>query len=496
MSRRFCASLHLIITGSSVISSINENDITPLPRKCRSLIMSLANRQVLSVSDLNRQARNLLEGEFPHIFVDGELSNLSRPSSGHWYFTLKDDKAQIRCAMFRNRNRFINFKPVDGTQVIVHGKVSLYEGRGDFQLIAEQMEEAGDGALRRAYEQLKQKLHLEGLFDDTHKSALPSLPQHVGVITSPSGAAIRDVLTVMRRRFPAIAVTVLPVQVQGDQAPDQIVAALETANLYTEKPFDLLLVTRGGGSLEDLWAFNIEKVARAIHASDIPVVSAVGHEVDFTIADFVADLRAPTPSAAAELISPDQVEWQQMLAGYQEQFEGFMANQFSTMRASLSSLSKRLRHPGQRLEDQAQRLDDLEVRLSHAAQNRIKQTQANVTLLASQLVNPAHMIARENLVLQNLLQRLKSRLSQITEAKSRRLALTVQGLNTLSPLATLERGYAIISTVSPQPAILKDSASVVPGDRISARLHEGELTARVESVKTTSVIANDPLSET
>jgi exodeoxyribonuclease VII large subunit len=328
------------------------------------MTMSMKNREVLSVSDLNRQARELLEGEFPLVFVDGELSNLARPSSGHWYFTLKDDRAQIRCAMFRNRNRYINFKPVDGTQVIVHGKVSIYEGRGDFQLIAEQMEEAGDGALRRAYEQLKQKLHLEGLFDDDQKSPLPPLPQHIGVITSPSGAAVRDVLTVMRRRFPAISLTILPVQVQGDQAPDQIVAAIETANQYPDMAFDLLLVTRGGGSLEDLWAFNTEKVARAIHSSEIPVVSAIGHEIDFTIADFVADLRAPTPSAAAELISPDQNEWQQILAGYMNMFEGFMANQLSGMKATLSSLSRRLRHPGQRLEDQAQRLDDLEIRLS------------------------------------------------------------------------------------------------------------------------------------
>ncbi|MDK1022613.1 MAG: exodeoxyribonuclease VII large subunit [Gammaproteobacteria bacterium] len=459
-------------------------------------MMPLANREILSVSDLNRQVRNLLEGEFPHIFVDGELSNMSRPSSGHWYFTLKDDKAQIRCAMFRNRNRFINFKPVDGSQVIVNGKVSIYEGRGDFQLIVEQMEEAGDGALRRAFEQLKQKLHREGLFDDAHKSELPFLPQHVGVITSPSGAAISDILTVMRRRFPAIALTILPVQVQGDQAPDQIVAAIKTANLYTRNPFDLLLVTRGGGSLEDLWAFNSEKVARAIHASEIPVVSAVGHEVDFTIADFVADLRAATPSAAAELISPDQVEWRQMLAGYQNLLVSCMENQFGTMRRSLLSLSRRLRHPGQRLQDQAQRLDDLEIRLTHAAQNRIKQTQANVTLLASQLHNPAHLIAREKLVLQNLLQRLKSRLSQIIEARSRRLALTIQGLNTLSPLATLERGYAIISTTEPQPVILKSTASVAPGDKISARLHAGELIARVESVNAKTSNTIDQHSET
>ena len=205
--------------------------------------MPLENREILSVSDLNRQARSLLEAKFARVFVAGELSNMSRPSSGHWYFTLKDDKAQIRCAMFRNRNRFTNFKPEDGSQVIIHGKVSIYEGRGDFQLIVEQMEVAGDGALRRAFDELKQKLYQEGLFDDAHKSEIPSLPEHIGVITSPTGAAIRDVLSVMKRRFPAIPLTILPVQVQGDQAPDQIAAAIETANNYTRQPFDLLLLT-------------------------------------------------------------------------------------------------------------------------------------------------------------------------------------------------------------------------------------------------------------
>ncbi len=445
--------------------------------------MPLENREILSVSDLNRQARSLLEAKFARVFVAGELSNMSRPSSGHWYFTLKDDKAQIRCAMFRNRNRFTNFKPEDGSQVIIHGKVSIYEGRGDFQLIVEQMEVAGDGALRRAFDELKQKLYQEGLFDDAHKSEIPSLPEHIGVITSPTGAAIRDVLSVMKRRFPAIPLTILPVQVQGDQAPDQIAAAIEIANLYTRQPFDLLLLTRGGGSLEDLWAFNAEQVARAIYASDIPIVSAVGHEVDYTIADFVADLRAPTPSAAAELISPDQDEWQQMLAGYKNRYTSFIVNQLDAMEATLSNLSRRMRHPGQRLQDQAQRLDDLEIRLTRATLNRIRQTRANVTLMASRLVNPAHLISHEKLVLQTLVLRLKSRLDQILEANNRRLALAAQGLNALSPLATLERGYAIVTTTDTRPVILRNVESVSPGDKISARLHQGEIIARVDSVK-------------
>src|SRR5690606_31569338 len=248
------------------------------------------------VSQLNRRAKQLLETHLPLLWVEGELSNVSQPSSGHWYFTLKDDQAQVRCAMFRNRNMLVRFKPQQGQQVLLRARVSLYEGRGDYQLIAEHMEEAGAGALQRAYEELKQKLAAEGLFSDDLKQPLPSLPRHIGVITSPTGAAIRDILHVLARRFPAIPVTVLPVAVQGKEAAPQIVKAIQLAN--RADLFDVLILARGGGSLEDLWPFNEEVVARAIHASKLPIVSAVGHEVDFTIADFVADLRAPTPSVA------------------------------------------------------------------------------------------------------------------------------------------------------------------------------------------------------
>ena len=273
-----------------------------------------SNREILSVGDLNRAARQLLEGQFAMVFVEGEISNFARPSSGHWYFTLKDSSAQLRCAMFRNRNQSIRFAPANGQQVIVRGKISLYEGRGEYQMIAEFLEEAGDGALRRAFDKLKSQLEAEGLFAEYTKKVIPAMPRHIAIITSPTGAAIRDVLQVLKRRFPAINVSVLPVAVQGDEAPAQIVRALSQANQYVEDPFDLILLTRGGGSLEDLWAFNTEPVARAIFASQLPVVCAVGHETDVSIADFVADLRAPTPSAAAELISPDGAEWQQTSA--------------------------------------------------------------------------------------------------------------------------------------------------------------------------------------
>src|SRR5690625_2927780 len=257
-------------------------------------------RDVLSVSQLNRRSKQILETHLPLVWVEGEVSNLSRPSSGHWYFTLKDDQAQVRCAMFRNRNQLVRFNPAQGQQLLLRARVSLYEGRGDYQLIVEHMEEAGFGALQRAFEELKTRLSQEGLFASERKRPLPTLPKHIGVITSPTGAAIRDILSVLKRRFPAVPVTVLPVPVQGKEAAPAIVSALDLAN--RSELFDVLILARGGGSLEDLWPFNEEAVARAIYASRTPVVSAVGHEVDFSIADFVADVRAPTPSAAAELV--------------------------------------------------------------------------------------------------------------------------------------------------------------------------------------------------
>ena len=266
------------------------------------------NREVLTVSDLNRNVRRLLEGEFPTVWVEGEISNFARPSSGHWYFTLKDSKAQLRCAMFRNRNQLLRFTPENGAQVTIRGRISLYEGRGEFQLIAEHLEETGDGALRRAIEELRLKLQKEGLFDEARKRKLPTVPRHVGIITSPTGAAIQDILNILERRFPAIEISILPVQVQGADSVSGIANQIEFANRYEDNPFDLLLLTRGGGSLEDMMSFNAEIVIQAIAGSKIPMVCAVGHESDVTIADFAADLRAPTPSAAAELISPDMRE--------------------------------------------------------------------------------------------------------------------------------------------------------------------------------------------
>ncbi|RLA31329.1 MAG: exodeoxyribonuclease VII large subunit, partial [Gammaproteobacteria bacterium] len=292
-----------------------------------------ADRDIYTPSRLNLEARTLLEGHFPLLWIEGELSNLARPASGHLYFSLKDARAQVRCAMFRNRNRALRFRPANGQQVLLRARAGLYEGRGEFQLIVESMEEAGHGALQRAYEELRGRLTDEGLFDEALKRPLPTLPRQIGIITSPSGAALHDVLHVLARRFPAIPVVLYPATVQGDEAPNALRAALATAIRRAE--CDVLLLARGGGSLEDLWAFNDEALARAIRACPIPVVSGIGHETDFTIADFVADLRAPTPSAAAEAISPDGAAWT-------HRFDGFASRLGSLLHGELSRQDKRL----------------------------------------------------------------------------------------------------------------------------------------------------------
>ncbi|MBQ62760.1 MAG: exodeoxyribonuclease VII large subunit [Gammaproteobacteria bacterium] len=415
------------------------------------------NREVISVSDLNRSARRLLEGEFPMVYVEGEISNFAKPSSGHWYFTLKDDKSQLRCAMFRNRNQRIRFVPKNGVQIIARGKISLYEGRGEFQLIAEHMEEAGDGALRRAYEKLKADLLAEGLFSEARQKPLPAMPRHVGIITSPSGAAVQDVLNIMRRRFPAISISILPVQVQGDISATQIADALEFANGYQENPFDIILLTRGGGSLEDLWSFNTEIVARAVHASKIPVVSAVGHESDVSISDFVADLRAPTPSAAAELITPDVNEWLARVNRLGGAINDRMATVLAGHYSDLGHIARRLRHPGHRLQDLHQRLDDLESRLRNNLRYKLG------------TVNLDEMYARMVTAMERTLERSQSKFQ-----------LHLQKLNTLNPLSTLERGYAIVST--PEGHIIKQADEVSPGNLVKARLAEGQITAEVRSI--------------
>jgi exodeoxyribonuclease VII large subunit len=440
-------------------------------------------RDIYTVSRLNRTARQLLEQGLPRIWLEGELSNLSRPSSGHLYFTLKDSQAQIRGAMFRNRNQLLRFKPQEGMQVLVRAKVSLYEPRGDYQLIAESMEEAGDGALQRAFEELKRKLDIEGLFRAEHKLPLPSLPRRIGVVTSPSGAAIRDVLSVLKRRFPAIPVLVYPVPVQGKAAGREIAAMLRRAG--ERRDCDVLILTRGGGSLEDLWSFNEEAVARAIHDCPIPVISAVGHEVDFTIADFVADQRAPTPSAAAELASPDQYEWLAQLAALQARSRRRLQQLLIANRQQLAILNRRLqlRHPGQYLRQQAQRMDELEQRLRLVIRTRFNylQYKLNEVMAALRQTTPIHAVHRAGMQRQALEQRLRTAMGALLQQRQRRLAVACKSLDTISPLATLDRGYAIV-TRQQDGRVLHAAGSVSTGTKIEARLAQGRLLCTVDAI--------------
>lgn len=454
--------------------SVNEPAMTDLFSKT-------TDREILSVSQLNRQARQLLETHLPLLWVEGELSNVSVPSSGHWYFTLKDDQAQVRCCMFRNRNMQVRFKPQQGQHVLVRARVSLYEGRGDYQIIAEHMEEAGSGALQRAFDELKQRLAAEGLFNEAHKKPLPKIPQHIAVITSPTGAAIRDVLSVLERRFPSIPVTVIPVAVQGKESAPQIVRAINLANRASL--FDVILLTRGGGSMEDLWSFNDEIVARAIFNSDLPVVCGVGHEVDFTIADFVADRRAPTPSAAAEILVPDGDEWLDKFIGFEVLLEEAMQRKLAHLHKHLEHLRQRLRHPRQRLEQQAQRLDNLELRLQNHVKNLLNHQRHRLAQL--QLRMQAH---HPQLRLAQMRTRLNTAQVQLHKAQysyldrqKLRLATAARMLNTLSPLNTLERGFALVSDAE-TGQLISEQQQLMPGQRIHTRVARGGFHSIVESL--------------
>jgi exodeoxyribonuclease VII large subunit len=438
-------------------------------------------REIYSVSQLNQAVHDLLEASFPLIWVEGEISNLARPSSGHIYFSLKDDSSQVRCAMFRMKNRLLNFQPENGMQILLRARVSLYAPRGDYQLIIEHMEEAGFGALQRAFEALKQKLASEGLFEQTAKQSLPAFPRRIGVVTSPTGAAIRDILHVLQRRFPSLPVIIYPVPVQGDTAAARIASMIELANRRQE--CDVLILARGGGSLEDLWAFNEEVVARAVYASKIPIVCGVGHETDITIADFTADLRAPTPSAAAELVSPDRMEWLQRLTHMQQRIHSLTMNRLQTRQQRLDNLEKRLQHPGRRLQTISQRLEQTGRLLvaamnAHLATSRQQLQESRGRLLQNTPLYRIQNSSQRNSALQHRLRR--SILARLHAAGQRFTALS-HNLHTVSPLATLGRGYAIVRSTDGN--ILRRASDVVTGDRIQARLATGSLNCLVESIE-------------
>lgn len=438
---------------------------------------SLRQNKALTVSELNRQVKRLLEASYNHVWVSGELSSFARPGSGHWYFSLKDERAQIRCAMFKGFNQRLKFQPKEGDQIIIRAKASLYEGRGDYQLIVEDMEPAGLGQLQAAFEALKLKLSQEGLFDPAAKKALPKMARKVAVVTSATGAVIHDIITVCQKRFPALEIVLLPVRVQGDGAAQEVANAIEFIN--THQLADVMIVGRGGGSLEDLWAFNEEVVARAIYASQIPVVSAVGHEVDYTIADLVADYRAATPSAAAEAITPDQYELMQHVDQQLRRLHFVFNNLLQHFQQRLNNNAQRLISPQQHLADRASRIIELKQRLEQRLKATLQYTQQTVRSQHNALLqfNPQQQLGFRQEHVANLQRRLHDGQQRQLNDKKHRLSIAAQTLHTASPLATLGRGYSI--TQNEQQEVIRSPAQVSPGDALTIRLQEGQLRCRV-----------------
>lgn len=490
----------------------------------RSSLASRAVRDVYPVSRLVREARVLLEGSFPLLWVEGEISNLAMPASGHIYFTLKDEAAQVRCAMFRNRNRQLRFTPENGMQVLLRVRVTLYEGRGEFQLVVEHMEEAGSGALQRAYEALKSRLGQEGLFDPAHKKPLPALPRTIGIVSSPDGAAVHDILSVLKRRFPAVDVILYPVPVQGDRAAQQIAQTIRLAD--SRKECDVLIVGRGGGSLEDLWCFNDEQLARTLFDCALPVISAVGHEIDFTIADFVADVRAPTPSAAAELAVPDARQLLESIRALQQRLAAMMRGRLDAERRhvhhlvrrlpsperelrlqaqwlvrhsraldanwrrrwldrqqKLDYLSARVRHPRAEIDRQAARVASLQRRLERASALYRQQAASRLTLMQQRLarLRPQAWTGQRRQRLEDLAIRINRLIQARVERCRARLAEQVRTLGAVSPLNTLERGYSI-TTVASSGAVITRAEDVTPGTRVQVRLYRGRLDCEVREI--------------
>jgi exodeoxyribonuclease VII large subunit len=422
----------------------------------------------------------LLEHGIPQLWIEGEISNFSRPASGHWYFTLKDRDSQVRCAMFRGRNALLRFTPADGQRVLARARVTLFEPRGEYQLQVEHLEDSGVGALRREYERLKARLEAEGLFDASKKRPLPTVPSCIGVITSPTGAAIRDILNILGRRFPAARVVIYPTAVQGRDAVPQLLEAIALASARNE--CEVLIVARGGGSIEDLWAFNDEAVARALRITPMPVVTGIGQEVDFTIADFVADLRAPTPSGAAELVVPDGATWRAGFARVAQRLLQAIRRQLRNDSDYLVAMRRRLAlaHPGQRLRQDAQRLDELEQRLGSRVQLLLADRRHRLQTLSTRLarISPAaHLqrIAHRHAVLET---RLHRALAQQLDTLRQKLATLARTLDAVSPLATLDRGFALVTRVS-DGVLLREAEAVTSGDLIDARLAKGRVRAKV-----------------
>lgn len=438
-------------------------------------------RPIYTVSQLTNEIKNLLERNFEYIWVEGEISNLRIPTSGHIYFTLKDETAQIRAVMFRLQSRLLKFEPVDGLQVISYGRISVYEPRGEYQLIVDYLEPKGLGALQLAFEQLKEKLAQEGLFDPAHKKPIPRLPQRIGIITSPTGAAIRDMLKIIERRYANIHILIYPVRVQGPGAAQEIAQAIKELNEWPN--IDVIIVGRGGGSLEDLWAFNEEIVARAIFSSRLPVISAVGHEIDYTIADFVADLRAPTPSAAAELVVQEKIELLEGLANLNNRLFHNLRSFLEIKKEKLQSFIYRLIDPRKKLSDQRLHIDDLSHRLFKALSQTLLKKKEIFQLKRDSLFlhHPGRQIGQASLHLQQLSRQMILAVKGEIRLLRQKWQNCSEKLNALNPLAILERGYSI-AWLLPRDEIIKDASLLKAEDKVRIKVHKGEFMAKVEKI--------------
>jgi len=439
--------------------------------------------EIISVGQLNQQAKRLLENQFRDVSVLGEISNMARPSSGHIYFTLKDEDGAIRCAMFRNQNSRLNFEPLNGDQCILKGQVSLYAPRGDYQLIVSSMQPAGAGNLMHQFEELKKKLDAEGLFDQGIKKLLPKQPKHIGIITSESTAAFQDVLTTIQRRAPISQVSLIPAMVQGDTAPRTLIAALQNAlhynNLNPKNAFDVIIICRGGGSIEDLWAFNNESLAREIYDYPLPIISGVGHEIDFTITDFVSDLRAPTPTAAAELVTEYYFQLSDRLNEWEANLSHLIQLSLSEKSQNILFASKNLKSPLTMLKEQSQSLDNIEIRLSGMMQNIMVNAKQNFQLTTAQIFQSSALQKFEKLqdLLKTELKSLNLQIKNIIDRKKLLLESISSNLKAVSPLAVLDRGYAIV--MNEEGRALKSSKDVKVGDTINTRLADGGFSSDV-----------------
>lgn len=443
--------------------------------------MNIPFRQILTVSQLTSVIKSSLEDNFTDVWIEGEISNFRVPSSGHIYFTLKDNSSQIRAVLFRPSARMLKFVPKEGLHVLCRGRITVYEFRGEYQIVIEYMEPRGIGALLMAFEQLKERLSKEGLFDESRKRPIPPFPKKIGIVTSPTGAAIRDILTIIERRFASVEIVIAPASVQGERAATEIVEAIGDLNRI--EGIDVIIVTRGGGGIEDLWPFNEEIVARAIFNSQIPVISAVGHEIDYTIADFVADLRAPTPSAAAEMVVKNKEDILRHLGTLYQRLLYAEQTFLGKKRERINSLSTRVFSPEREIGRYFQRLDDVEVRLRIGIKRIIKDRQHNIERLIQDIssFNPQNRIQLFKHMVDTSINSIFKNFSHIIALKKEGFHGVVARLDSLSPLAILSRGYSITYKL-PERLIVKSSADVHHGNMVEVKLHDGSITCLVEEV--------------